>query len=94
MKTLISWIAHHNDFENGNFKPNGPTASFHKYFFKHERHVLLSGEPDEQNDNRANRAQAWLKVAYPDREIEVRYLNISDPIDHQEIQSKVSPILA
>ena len=94
MKTLISWIAHHNDFENGNFKPNGPTASFHKYFFKHERHVLLSGEPDEQNDNRANRARAWLKVAYPDREIEVRYLNISDPIDHQEIQSKVSPILA
>jgi transcriptional regulator with PAS, ATPase and Fis domain len=55
---------------------------------------LLSGEPDEQNDNRANRARAWLKVAYPDREIEVRYLNISDPIDHQEIQSKVSPILA
>lgn len=94
MKTLISWIAHHNDFENGNFKPNGPTASFHKYFFKHERHILLSGEPDEQNDNRANRAKAWLKVAYPDREIEVRYLNVSDPIDHQEIQSKVSPILA
>lgn len=94
MKTLISWIAHHNDFENGQFKPNGPTASFHKYFFKHERHVLLSGEPDEQNDNRANRARAWLKLAYPDREIEVRYLNISDPIDHQEIQSKVSPILA
>ena len=72
MKTLISWIAHHNDFENGNFKPNGPTASFHKYFFKHERHILLSGEQDEQNDNRANRARAWLKVAYPDREIEVR----------------------
>ena len=94
MKTLISWIAHHNDFENGNFKINGPTANFHKYFFKHDRHVLLSGEPDEQNDNRANRARAWLKVAHPDREIEVRYLNISDPIDHQEIQSKVSPILA
>ena len=94
MKTLISWIAHHNDFENGNFKPNGPTASFHKYFFKHERHVLLSAEPDEQHDNRANRALAWLKGAYPYRAIEVRYLNISDPIDHQEIQSKVSPILA
>ncbi len=94
MKTLISWIAHHNDFENGNFKTNGPTASFHKYFFKHERHVLLSAEPDEQHDNRANRALAWLKGAYPDREIAVRYLNISDPIDHQEIQSKVSPILA
>ena len=94
MKTLVSWIAHQNDFENGNFKPNGPTASFHKYFFKHERHILLSAEPDEQHDNRANRALAWLKVAYPNRAIEVRYLNISDPIDHQEIQSKVSPILA
>jgi len=94
MKTLISWIAHFNDFENGQFKPNGPTASFHKYFFKHERHVLLSGEANEQHDNRAVRALAWLKAAYPDREIDVRYLNISDPIDHQEIQSKVSPILA
>jgi DNA-binding NtrC family response regulator len=94
MKTLISWIAHHNDFENGQFKPNGPTASFHKYFFKHERHVLLSGEANEQHDNRAVRALAWLKATYPDREIDVRYLNISDPIDHQEIQSKVSPILA
>ena len=94
MKTLISWIAHHNDFENGNFKPNGPTASFHKYFFKYERHVLLSGEANEQHDNRAVRALAWLKATYPEREIDVRYLNISDPIDHQEIQSKVSPILA
>jgi DNA-binding NtrC family response regulator len=94
MKTLISWIAHHNDFENGQFKTKGPTASFHKYFFKHERHVLLSGEANEQHDNRAVRALAWLKATYPDREIDVRYLNISDPIDHQEIQSKVSPILA
>ena len=94
MKTLISWIAHHNDFENGNFKPNGPTASFHKYFFKHDRHILLSGEANEQHDNRAVRALAWLKATYPEREIDVRYLNISDPIDHQEIQSKVSPILA
>ena len=94
MKTLISWIAHYNDFQNGQFKPNGPTASFHKYFFKHERHVLLSGEANEQHDNRAVRALAWLKAAYPEREIDVRYLNISDPIDHQEIQSKVSPILA
>jgi DNA-binding NtrC family response regulator len=94
MKTLISWIAHHNDFENGQFKPNGPSASFHKYFFKYERHVLLSGEANEQHDNRAVRALAWLKATYPEREIDVRYLNISDPIDHQEIQSKVSPILA
>jgi DNA-binding NtrC family response regulator len=56
--------------------------------------VLLSGEANEQHDNRAVRALAWLKAAYPEREIDVRYLNISDPIDHQEIQSKVSPILA
>jgi transcriptional regulator with PAS, ATPase and Fis domain len=56
--------------------------------------VLLSGEANEQHDNRAVRALAWLKATYPDREIDVRYLNISDPIDHQEIQSKVSPILA
>jgi DNA-binding NtrC family response regulator len=94
MKTLISWIAHNNDFENGQFKPNGPTGSYHKYFFSCERHIILSGEKNEDSDNRANRAKAAIKLAYPDREIDVRYLNIIDPIDHQEIQSKVSALLA
>jgi transcriptional regulator with PAS, ATPase and Fis domain len=94
MKTLISWIAHNNDFENGQFKPNGPTGSYHKYFYSQERHILLSGELNEENDNRANRAKAALKVAYPERDIEIRYLNILDPIDHQEIQAKIGTILA
>jgi transcriptional regulator with PAS, ATPase and Fis domain len=94
MKTLISWVAHHNDFENGQFKANGPTGSYHKYFFSQERHILLSGESNEENDNRAIRAKAALKLEYPNREIDVRYLNILDPINHQEIQAKVSAILA
>ena len=95
MKTLISWIAKNNDFDKGQFKPNGPTGSFHKYFFKdHERHILLSGEESAENDIRVIRFLNYMALNYPERIVEVRYLNIADPIDHQEIQSKVAPILA
>jgi len=95
MKTLISWIAQKNDFENGQFKPNGPTGSFHKYFFKdHERHILLSGEESAQKDDRVIRFLNYMALNYPERVVEVRYLHIADPIDHQEIQAKVAPILA
>ena len=34
MKTLLSWIANTNDFEAGKVLETGPTANYHKYFFK------------------------------------------------------------
>ena len=68
MKTLISWIAQKNDFENGQFKPNGPTGSFHKYFFKdHDRHILLSGEECVERDDRVIRFLNYMALTYPER---------------------------
>ncbi len=91
MKTLISWIAHHNDFENAGVLDTGPTSSFHRYFYKHDRHIILSTK--KETDIRAEHLLNFLNRNYPERTIEIAFLDIQDPIDHQEIQSKVTPFL-
>jgi DNA-binding NtrC family response regulator len=94
MKTLISWIAFNNDFAEGAVDATGPTASFHKYFYKHDRHIILSGAASEDADSRTFHLTNYLARTFAEHQVEVRYLNIADPIDHQEIQAKVAPILA
>ena len=94
MKTLISWIAFNNDFAEGAVDATGPTASFHKYFYKHDRHIILSGAASEEADSRTFHLTNYLARTFAEHQVEVRYLNIADPIDHQEIQAKVAPILA
>ena len=92
MKTLISWVAQNNDFEHGKVNESGPNVTFHKYFFKGDRHFILSTK--KQDDTRTELLVNHLSRAYPDRKIEAVYLDITDPIDHQEIQSKITPFLA
>ena len=92
MKTLISWVAQNNDFENGNVSDAGPNCTFHKYFFKGDRHFILSTKKND--DTRTEKLVNHLRRTYTDRIIEAVYLDINDPIDHQEIQSKVTPFLA
>lgn len=91
MKTLISWIAHTHDFDSGHVLETGPTANYHKYFYKSERHILLSAASGE--DTRSELLVNYLKRTYPERTIELRYMGIQDPIDHREIQGKVNPFL-
>lgn len=91
MKTLISWIAHTHDFDAGHVLETGPTANYHKYFYKSERHILLSAASGE--DTRSELLVNYLKRTYPERTIELRYMGIQDPIDHREIQGKVNPFL-
>jgi transcriptional regulator with PAS, ATPase and Fis domain len=91
MKTLISWIAYSNDFNEGQVLETGPTANYHKYFYKSERHILLSSASGD--DTRSELVVNYLRRTYPERSIELRYLGIQDPIDHREIQGKVNPFL-
>jgi transcriptional regulator with PAS, ATPase and Fis domain len=72
---------------------DGPTASFHRYFFKHDKHIILSAKKNDE-DLRALHLRSYLVKKYPDRTIEIRYMDVNDPIDHTEIQSKVHPFLA
>ena len=92
MKILVSWHAYTHDFDNGKVVEDGPTNSFHRYFFKHEKHILLSAKKDD--DLRALHLRSHLVKSNPDRTIEIRYMDLTDPIDHAEIQSKIHPFLA
>jgi DNA-binding NtrC family response regulator len=93
MKTLLSWYDR-SDFVEGKLNPEGPTMSFHAFFYKHDRHVILSPKKREEDDVMALHMSAALKKSFPDRKIEFLYLDIQDPIDHREIQGKVNPVLA
>jgi transcriptional regulator with PAS, ATPase and Fis domain len=92
MKILVSWHAFNNDFNSGHVVDDGPTNSFHQHFYKHDRHIILSAEKDE--DLRALHLRTHLIKQYPERTIEIRYMDLNDPIDHAEIQSKILPFLA
>ena len=91
MKTLISWIAYTNDFEAGQVLETGPTANYHKFFYKSDRHILLSSASGD--DTRSELLVNFLRRSYPERSVELRYMGIQDPIDHREIQGKVNPFL-
>jgi len=93
MKILISWYDQ-SDFLEHRVNPNGPTYSFHQYFFKHDKHLILSPRKNEDNDTRVAFLYAQLKQDFPIHELEVQFLDIKDPIDHREIQAKVHPVLA
>jgi transcriptional regulator with PAS, ATPase and Fis domain len=92
MKTLISWYDKA-DFIQNTVNNDGPVLSFHNHFYKHDRHVILSSKKDENMDTPGTFLLTTLKRLYPDRTIELIYVDIQDPIDHREIQAKVNPLL-
>lgn len=92
MKTLISWFDKA-DFIQNTVNNEGPLLSFHTHFYKHDRHVILSSKRDENMDTPGTFLMTTLKRFYPERSIEMIYVDIQDPIDHREIQTKVNPIL-
>jgi transcriptional regulator with PAS, ATPase and Fis domain len=93
MKTLISWYDKA-DFIQNAVNPNGPVLSFHNHFYKHERHVILSSKKDEASDTPGSFLIATLKRLFPEREFDIIYADIQDPIDYREIQMKVNRVLA
>jgi DNA-binding NtrC family response regulator len=92
MKTLVSWYDR-SDFQDSTINPDGPTLSYHAHFYKHERHVILSTRKNEDDDTPGIHLYSTLKRFYPDRIIEFLYLDIDDPINHRQIQTKVQKVL-
>lgn len=100
MKVLISWVATMHDFlRNPDTKQiigvneNGPTFNFHKDFFNHDRHVILSSKKGVEPDLYIEQLRTKLIKRYPDRSIETQYLDVTDVIDIQQIKSKVEGLL-
>ncbi|MBK7970966.1 MAG: hypothetical protein IPK08_19725 [Bacteroidetes bacterium] len=87
MKILISWLAFNNDFADGKAVEEGPTFSFHKYFFNHDKHFILSASSGD--DIRAIALNALIAKQYKEREVEIVYLGISDVININEVRQKV-----
>jgi transcriptional regulator with PAS, ATPase and Fis domain len=99
MKTLISWVATMHDFTRNptnqiiGINESGPTFNFHKDFFDHDRHVILSSEKGDNPNPYIERLRTALGEKYPTRTIETRYLDVSDVIDIPQIKSKVEGLL-
>ncbi|MVZ60805.1 RNA repair transcriptional activator RtcR family protein [Sphingobacterium humi] len=100
MKTLISWVATMHDFSRNpetrqiiGVNENGPTFNFHKDFFDHDRHVILSSEKGVEPDIYIEQLRTELIKRYPGRSIETQYLDVTDVIDIQQIKSKVEGLL-
>jgi len=94
MKFLFSWIAFNNDFYQGRVNESGPTYNFHNYFYekeKYDAHILLAAESAE--NQRIIRLQNKIEQDFPEHSIEPKILKIIDPIDLNEIKTKVEPIL-
>lgn len=100
MKILISWVATMHDFSRNpetrqiiGVNENGPTFNFHKDFFNHDRHVILSSQKGIEPDIYIEQLRTELSKRYPDRSIETQYLDVTDVIDIQQIKSKVEGLL-
>jgi transcriptional regulator with PAS, ATPase and Fis domain len=98
MKILISWMAYTHDFktkDSGGFEINndGPTFNFHKHFYNHDMHIILSGAKGD--DSKSEFLINSLKREFTDRtnDIELIYLGIDDPIDVNVIKTKVEKLL-
>jgi len=89
---LVSWISYNSDFHNGSINRNtSPNFLFHKHFYSHKKHVLLS--PEAEEGVKGLHALQGLKKDFPSHEIELRYLNISDVIDLNEVKTKIESVL-
>lgn len=100
MKILISWIATMHDFTRNpetrqisGINENGPTFNFHKDFFDHDKHVILSSEKGDKPDPYIEKLRTALGKKYPERTIENQYLDVTDVINIPLIKSKVEGLL-
>lgn len=93
MKYLFSWLSHNNDFSEGRVNENGPTFSFHRHFFRHDIHFILSSA--EKDDLRLELLMNGLINAWPDRREKIvpRYMSVRDVVSLEEVKPKVESLL-
>jgi transcriptional regulator of acetoin/glycerol metabolism len=91
MKLLISWQALTNDYTEGEVNIHGPNYYFHKFWYKHDKHILLSSqwEPDLNFSKLIKR----LNQDFPEHSVEGEYINLIDAIDLAEVKSKIETFL-
>jgi transcriptional regulator with PAS, ATPase and Fis domain len=93
MKYLFSWLAHNNDFQDGNVNENGPTVTFHRQYFTHDCHFILSSA--EKEDLRLELLVNKLVNLFPDRRDKIvpLYMSIQDVVSLEEVKPRVESLL-
>ncbi len=81
---LISWIALQNDFDNEKVNKNGPTFNFHRFYFKHDKHIIFSVSQTEQ---KVDFLISSLKLDFPEHAVEKRVVNIENIGDLMEVKT-------
>lgn len=91
MNILISWIAVNNDFTDGSVNKTGPTYTYHKQFYKEDKHIILSSAGTD--DIRLELLVNALRIDFPHHKVEKKYVGINSVIDLKEIYGKVEDVL-
>ena len=93
MKVLMSWLAHNNDFTDGKVNLEGPTMTFHKYYFDYDRHLILTSQ--KKDDIRIDVLRNEISRIYPERKdrIDAIYMDTPDVINLDLIKTKVERLL-
>lgn len=99
MNILLSWLAHNNDFNSDpeakeKVSTEGPTYQLHKHLYEQigcDRHIVLSGSGTD--DPRLGHLVSKLKRDFKKHDIEGDAIRLKDPIDINEIKSKVESYL-
>lgn len=105
-KILISWYAYNNDFmieQKGNRKRNmglineeGPTFTIHKHFWaqgKFEKHILLNSSLKNEEKEKTELLKSELNKRFKEHSIELKNIEILDPINVSEIFQKLQSLL-
>lgn len=91
-KILISWIAWNNDFREGQVDTtDGPNYLFHRMFYDYNQHLLLSSA--KEGDTRSEMITNKLITDFPDHGTVLKYMNISNVIDLNEVKTKIETLL-
>jgi transcriptional regulator with PAS, ATPase and Fis domain len=99
MKTLISWIGWL-DFEKGTaiISNSSPNVDIHsKADIKFEKHILLStgfdNNPSGKDEIKASKLFSYLKKTFKSCQFELKFLNIEDAFDYEEVYPKTEAIV-
>jgi transcriptional regulator with PAS, ATPase and Fis domain len=91
MKILISWVARNNDFKDGKAIKEGPVFQFHEHFFNHDKHIILYATNGDET--RVKHLESLILRNFKERVLELECLNVSDPINVNEIKTKIETFL-
>lgn len=90
-RILISWVAWYTDYDRNpdiQIAKTGPNYSLHQTYYdssRHLKHLLLSS--GDTGEVRSALLLQKLKKDFPSHEIELHYMDLSDPLDFQEIKA-------